>query len=119
VTDEAVPRVDEVADEAAARADALVVFGVAGDLAWRNLLPALYELCRQGRLDVPVVGVDQLDWDDQTLADRIRSGVEAFADDADESVLEELTSRCTYLRGELDNAQWYSTLLDRLGDAAR
>jgi glucose-6-phosphate 1-dehydrogenase len=119
VTDEAVPRVDEVADEAAARADALVVFGVAGDLAWRNLLPALYELCRQGRLDVPVVGVDQLDWDDQTLAGRIRSGVEAFADNADESVLEELTGRCTYLRGELDNAQWYSTLADRLGDAAR
>lgn len=39
------------------RADALVLFGITGDLAKKMLLPALYELSRDGRLTARVVGV--------------------------------------------------------------
>ncbi len=38
-------------------ADALVVFGITGDLARRMTLPALYRLTAQGFLPCPVVGV--------------------------------------------------------------
>ena len=38
-------------------ADALVVFGLTGDLARRSTLPALYDLTQQGLLVCPVIGV--------------------------------------------------------------
>ncbi|MEO8754898.1 MAG: hypothetical protein ABI624_19715, partial [Casimicrobiaceae bacterium] len=40
-----------------ARADALVVFGITGDLAYKMIFPALHALARQGHLNVPVIGV--------------------------------------------------------------
>ncbi|MEK8105319.1 hypothetical protein NKG94_09270 [Micromonospora sp. M12] len=39
------------------RSDAVVLFGVTGDLVSKKLFPALYELTRRDRLDVPVIGV--------------------------------------------------------------
>ena len=35
------------------QADALVLFGITGDLAKKKLIPALYELTAEGRLDMP------------------------------------------------------------------
>ena len=43
--------------------DALVLFGVTGDLARKLLVPALYRLAERGVLTVPVVGVARADWD--------------------------------------------------------
>jgi glucose-6-phosphate 1-dehydrogenase len=37
--------------------DALVVFGISGDLAFRKIIPSIYELVRRGRLPGPVVGM--------------------------------------------------------------
>ena len=48
-------------------ADALVVFGVTGDLANKMILPALYMMVRRGTLDVPVVGVASTRWDNGLL----------------------------------------------------
>ena len=42
---------------AAPHADALILFGISGDLAHKKLLPALYHLTAQGQLDMPIVGV--------------------------------------------------------------
>ena len=39
------------------RADALVLFGVTGDLVFKKLFPALYQLGRRGQLGLPVIGV--------------------------------------------------------------
>ena len=43
-------------------ADVLVVFGITGDLAKRMTLKALYDLCENGTLKVPVIGVGRTDW---------------------------------------------------------
>ena len=40
-----------------ARSDALVLFGVTGDLAHKMIFPALYAMAKRGVLNVPVVGV--------------------------------------------------------------
>ena len=37
--------------------DAIVVFGVSGDLAQKKIFPALYALVRRGQLKEPVIGV--------------------------------------------------------------
>lgn len=49
-------------------ADALVLFGVSGDLAHRKLLRALYHITARGQLNLPVIGIAASDWDDQQLA---------------------------------------------------
>ncbi|MHB8646679.1 MAG: glucose-6-phosphate dehydrogenase, partial [Thermomicrobiales bacterium] len=41
----------------APRTDALVFFGATGDLAFKQIFPALQAMIRHGHLDVPVIGV--------------------------------------------------------------
>ena len=45
-----------------ARSDALVLFGVTGDLAHKMIFPALYAMVKRGTLNVPVVGVASSTW---------------------------------------------------------
>ncbi len=42
---------------AVSRSDALVLFGVTGDLAHKMIFPALYAMAKRGTLKVPVIGV--------------------------------------------------------------
>ena len=49
-------------DLGATPADALVIFGVTGDLAHKMIFPALYAMARRGVLKVPVVGVASPKW---------------------------------------------------------
>jgi glucose-6-phosphate 1-dehydrogenase len=39
------------------RSDALVLFGITGDLAFKKIFPALQAMIRRGHLDVPIIGV--------------------------------------------------------------
>ena len=43
--------------DAAMQSDALVLFGLTGDLARKKIFPALYAMAKRGDLNVPVVGV--------------------------------------------------------------
>ena len=47
---------------AAPRSDALVLFGVTGDLAHKMIFPALYAMAKRGTLKVPVIGVASPKW---------------------------------------------------------
>ncbi|GAA4078814.1 glucose-6-phosphate dehydrogenase [Nonomuraea soli] len=59
------------------RAEALVLFGITGDLARKSLLPALYRLVEQGRLTEPVVGVVRGDWTLDKVRQRAREAISA------------------------------------------
>jgi len=37
--------------------DALVFFGATGDLAYKQIFPALQAMIRCGHLDIPIIGV--------------------------------------------------------------
>src|SRR3546814_12290461 len=37
--------------------DALVLFGITGDLAYKKIFPALYAMAQRGKLNLPIVGV--------------------------------------------------------------
>ncbi len=52
--------------------DALVVFGVTGDLAYKKIFPALQSLVARGQLNVPIVGVGRTA-DGPRAADRARA----------------------------------------------
>ena len=59
----------------------LVIVGAGGDLSWRKLLPALYNLHLDESLpkQFAIVGVDRMDWSRDTFRERIRDGVHSFS----------------------------------------
>ena len=61
-------------------ADALVLFGITGDLAKKMLLPALYDLVRKDELGVPVVGVTRGGWTVQRLRQHAHDAVAAHGE---------------------------------------
>jgi len=60
---------------AAFRSDALVLFGVTGDLAHKMIFPALYALAKRGHLKVPVVGVAFPKWSLARLRTRVTDSI--------------------------------------------
>jgi glucose-6-phosphate 1-dehydrogenase len=59
----------------------LVIFGGAGDLAWRKLMPALFDVSRDRRMpaDFSIIAVDRLDLSDETLRRSLPGGVQKFS----------------------------------------
>jgi len=98
-------------------ADALVVFGITGDLARRMTLPALYRLTEQGLLGCSVIGVGRRPTRDDELAEHARSAIVEAIPDADEKVLAELLSRLTYVGGDAEGDPLYDRLRTALGAA--
>jgi glucose-6-phosphate 1-dehydrogenase len=83
------------------RADALVVFGVTGDLARTKTLPALYDLTEQGILTCPVVGVGRRPLRNDELREHARSAIASAKGAAlDRRVLERFLSLLSYVGGD-------------------
>jgi glucose-6-phosphate 1-dehydrogenase len=99
----------------------IVIFGAAGDLTKRLVVPALYNLVRAGRLPAKfsIIGVDHNGlatgtWR-QSLADEIQSlaqtgGGEFRAERIDKQAWDWLVSRMHYLRGDFTAPDTYREL---------
>ena len=61
-----------------APSDALVFFGMSGDLARKKIFPALYKMVKRGNLDVPVIGVASSQWTVQDLRDRAADSITTY-----------------------------------------
>ncbi|MGW3558761.1 glucose-6-phosphate dehydrogenase [Streptomyces sp. NPDC000963] len=94
-------------------ADALVLFGITGDLAKKMLLPALYRLTEDDRLTVPVIGVAAGDWDDEALRRHAREAVAAAVPDLDEEVFARLAANLSVVTGDFTDTATF----DRLREA--
>ena len=57
--------------------DALVFFGATGDLAYKQIFPALQALVKRHNLDIPIVGVAKAGWNLDQLTARARESVTA------------------------------------------
>jgi glucose-6-phosphate 1-dehydrogenase len=59
----------------------LIIFGGAGDLTWRKLLPAIFDLWSDGRLPDPfvVIGVDVKELSEADFCARLRDGITHFS----------------------------------------
>ena len=55
------------------KSDAFVFFGATGDLAYKQIFPALQALIRSERFDLPIIGVARSDWDLERLRERVRA----------------------------------------------
>lgn len=104
-------------DVTPAVADALVMFGITGDLGFKKLLPALYQLELGGRLQVPVIGVASSPWDDAALHQRLRDALAAAQVEPDPTALTRLCDRLSYIQGDYNDDSTYGRLTERLTDA--
>ncbi|HUG64736.1 MAG TPA: glucose-6-phosphate dehydrogenase [Gaiellaceae bacterium] len=93
-----------------AQADALVVFGITGDLARRSTIPALYSLAQQGLLTCPVVGVGRRPVAPDELARHVSDAVAVAEDRVDQQVLGDLLGRLAYIGGDAEEGSLYDRL---------
>jgi glucose-6-phosphate 1-dehydrogenase len=94
----------------------LVLYGIAGDLAKKMIIPALYRLTARGALDVPVIGVDRGDLDPAGLRRHVRESVEAACGEVDEGVLGALAEKLGLVVGDVTGATVFTELRRRIGD---
>jgi glucose-6-phosphate 1-dehydrogenase len=95
-------------------ADALVLFGATGDLAKRKLFPALYDLERHGKLDIPVIGVARSDWTDETFRKNAHEAILAGRPDADEETIKPLMELLDLICGDYSDQATWETLRETL-----
>ncbi|HET9744009.1 MAG TPA: glucose-6-phosphate dehydrogenase [Terriglobales bacterium] len=97
---------------------AMVIFGATGDLTKRKLLPAIYNLMREGLLsrEFAIIGVakDQLSHDQ--FRSRVTESLKQFSDGADPQIVEWLVQHSYYVSGEFGDAQAYQRLRAQLND---
>ena len=93
---------------------AFVIFGVTGDLTWRKLIPALYELGLTDRLPMPIdiIGFARREWTDANMKVVLRSGVVEFArtQPVNEAALDALLETARYVQGSFDDPAGYIEL---------
>lgn len=97
--------------------DALVVFGITGDLAHKMIFPALYAMVQHDVLTVPVIGVASSSWTLAQLRERATDSVEHSGVVVDKHVLKKLLSLLRYVSGDYKQSDTFVALKDALGDA--
>ena len=103
----------------AARSDALVLFGVTGDLAHKKIFPALYSMAKRGVLKVPVIGVASSAWSTAQLRRRAAASIRDSGKVDDPRALRHLLSLLRYVSGNYNEPGTFETLKKALGRARR
>lgn len=99
--------------------DALVLFGVTGDLARKKIFPALYAMAKRGALNVPVIGVAVSPWSVTQLRKHARDALKQSGKIDDKPALDRLLSLLGYVSGDYNNPDTFKALKRVLGDASR
>jgi len=100
-----------------ANCDALAIFGVTGDLAFKQIFPALQNLARRDRLEIPVLGVAREGWSLERLKERAKASLEQYAGGVDERAFSRLCERLRYVPGDYRDPETFRRLRATLGDA--
>src|SRR6266436_205735 len=117
-------RVADVLVDTLAPPCVMIIFGAAGDLTKRLVVPALYNLVAARRLpnEFRILGVDLAsktteEWRTgltDTMQGFVGADSEAAIDQLDNKAWEWLTARMSYVQGDLNEAQTYKRLNDHL-----
>ncbi len=98
--------------------DAFVFFGATGDLAYKQIFPALQAMIRRGHLDMPIIGMAKSDWNLDQLKARARDSMEKHGG-VDHESFAQLSTRLQYIDSDYRDATTYERLRKALGDAVR
>ena len=100
------------------QADALVFFGATGDLAYKQIFPALQALVARHRFDLPIVGVAKSGWNVERLRARARQSIEQHGS-FDAAAFAKLAALLRYVDGDYNDDATYGQLREFLAKATR
>jgi glucose-6-phosphate 1-dehydrogenase len=95
-------------------ADALVIFGITGDLARKMTFRSLYRLERRGLLKVPIFGVAAEDWSLEQLTEHARDAIQQAGEKVDAAVFKRFASRLHYMHGDFGQKDTFKQLAKQL-----
>ncbi len=99
--------------------DALVVYGVTGDLAHKMIFPALYALVKDGALNVPVIGVAFPKWSLERLQRRVTQSIKQSGGIDNKRAFQQLLSLLQYVSGDYNDSKTFAAIKQALGKARR
>jgi glucose-6-phosphate 1-dehydrogenase len=102
----------------AAQSDALVFFGASGDLAFKQIFPALLGLVGGEGVNVPIVGVAKAGWTVEQLKERAKDSIKQHAP-AGAAGLDKLLGLMRYVDGDYNDPQTFAKLKQALDGAKR
>lgn len=100
------------------RSDAVVFFGATGDLAYKQIFPALQALVRNEGWDLPIIGVAKAGWTLDQLKNRAMDSLEKHGG-RDPRPAEKLLSLLRYVDGDYNEPNTFAALRRELGVAQR
>jgi glucose-6-phosphate 1-dehydrogenase len=101
------------------QSDALVVYGVTGDLAHKMIFPALYAMVKRGTLNVPVIGVAFPKWSLERLQRRVTHSIKQSGGIDNKRAFQHLLSLLEYVSGDYNDIKTFAAIKEALGKARR
>ena len=101
-----------------AESDALVFFGATGDLAYKQIFPALQGMIRDEGFNLPIIGVAKAGWTLDHLKERAKDSLEHHGG-VDQAAFEKLLGLLRYVDGDYSDPNTFSELRQQLGQAQR
>ena len=98
--------------------DALVFFGATGDLAHKQIFPALQSMIKRGHLNVPIIGVAKSGWTLEQLRGRAQDSLERHGG-LDRDAFGKMCSLLRYVDGDYGENTTFTALRGELGQAVR
>jgi len=99
---------------------AMVIFGASGDLTKRKLLPALYPLAYERRLQptFAVLGTSRTPLTDEVFREKMRESVKQFLEDSpfDEDLWQSFARHLHYLPGDMGDSRLYAAIQGKLAE---
>jgi len=96
--------------------DALVFFGATGDLAYKQIFPALQRLAKKNKLHGPVIGVAKAGWNLEQFKARAKDSVEQHGG-LDPEGFAKLNSLLEYVDGDYNDLATFTQVRQLLGGA--
>jgi glucose-6-phosphate 1-dehydrogenase len=100
-------------------ADALVIFGITGDLAYKKIFPALENLERRGRLPPLVIGVARGGGAVAAVIERMRASLAEHGGSVDPTAVARLERKLRHVDGDYRDPATFQALRATLGPAQR
>ena len=101
------------------KSDALVIFGVTGDLAHKMIFPALYAMVKRDVLSVPIIGVASPKWSIERLHKRVLDSIKRSGGVDDKRAFQKLLSQLRYVSGDYRDSGTFAAIKAALGNARR
>ena len=98
--------------------DAIVFFGATGDLAYKQIFPALQALVSREGLSVPIIGVAKAGWSLEQLQERARASLREHGG-FDAGAFDKLSKLLKYVDGDYREPKTFAAVREALGGAQR